>query len=164
MQLTSKEQALLSQALDQYIGHVDFNQHPTQAMWNDLYDEVIDADIDDVGEDYDPAEDYDLSWDAAAIKSFAENLATDGDDDDDINDSVNYIVADLSDNMAWKLYHALNTRFDAEFEAAAQSREIEPECDMPEFNPSDDNPQNRFGRFSAKVEPQIEPEQTKKIS
>lgn len=123
MQLTSKEQALLSIAVDRIVassGELAYNR--TQEMWCELYDEIINADIDDVGEEYDPALDYDfdLDWDVDLIKAFALDME-EAEDDDDKNDCVNSFVEVMDDTLAWKLYHALNNRFDAEFERQAEA-------------------------------------------
>jgi hypothetical protein len=57
MQLTSKEQALLTIAVDKLMVAEMGSDYRTAEIWSDLYDTIIDADIDDVGEEYDPLDD-----------------------------------------------------------------------------------------------------------
>jgi succinyl-CoA synthetase beta subunit len=64
MLLTSREQALLTIAVDKYMTHNDGVDYRTVEMWSELYDAIIDADIDDVGDEYNPfaefSEDYEV--------------------------------------------------------------------------------------------------------
>jgi len=131
MQLTSREQALLTVALDGYITCkakvAGFWDGATEEMWQELYDIVICADIDDVGEEYDPSLDYDseeLEWDVGLINAFALDMA-DAEDNDDKRDCVEAYVECMGDELAWQLYHALNNRFDAEFERQAEEMQSE---------------------------------------
>jgi hypothetical protein len=62
MLLTSKEQALLTIAVDRYLTDEQSADYRTAEIWGALYDAIIDADIDDVGDEYDPLDalfDYD---------------------------------------------------------------------------------------------------------
>jgi hypothetical protein len=176
MLLTSREQALLTVALDSYLQNVPVERMGTEEMWADLYDAVIEADIDDVGEEYDPSDDdYELDWDVQVVEAFARDLEESEDEGD--KKDVTVCFADcISDEMAGTLYDAITSRLIEEME---RNGELERDYDDSQTDLEDfingvktevdtvtqSGPTTYANdRFNHAVEPQVEPEQTKKIS
>jgi hypothetical protein len=89
MLLTSREQALLSIAVDRYMTDGEAADYRTTEMWANLYDDIIDADIDDVGDEYDPLDDLFSDWDDDdAVCEFCGEVHADFEDWD--SDSEDY--------------------------------------------------------------------------
>lgn len=121
MKLTSREQALLTVALDKYLSKVNTTRE-CDDMWAELYDEVIAADIDDVGEEYDPFDDdVELDWDVLMIRSWAADL-DEGADKHGTAEDVSYVI---SDELALTMYDALGERFAAEWQQKAEEIDID---------------------------------------
>lgn len=110
MQLTSREQALLTVVLDAYISAVPAERCDTECMWAELYDAVVCADIDDIGEEYDPS--AELDWDVETIDAWARDMK-DGEDKYAGAEDVAFCV---TNELAETLFDALNRRFIAEYE------------------------------------------------
>jgi hypothetical protein len=140
----------------------------TEEMWADLYDAVIEADIDDVGEEYDPSDDdYELDWDVQVVEAFAADLAESGDDKGDKKDVTVCFADCISDEMAGTLYDAITSRLIDEMERDGELDRDDTQLDIEDLI---ENAVTQVGpttvandRFHADVE-QVEPEQTKKIS
>ena len=155
MQLTSKEQALLTVALDAYIKGAPSELTSTEDMWGDLYDEVVSADIDDVGEEYDPNEptEGELEWDAYLIAAWARDL----EDGEGAKECAEAVSECLTDETAWALYHGLNARFDAEFERQAEE-------DHSEWAQQQLDIEDAISGVNVDVDTVAKPAKTKKVS
>jgi hypothetical protein len=172
MQLTSREQALLTVALDSYLQNVPVERMGTEEMWADLYDAVIEADIDDVGDEYDPSDDdYELDWDVQVVEAFARDLEESGEDEDDKRDVVECFSECVSDGMAKTIFDALNKRFIDDWEQLienANQLDLEDHINglKVEVDTVTQSGPTTYAndRFNHAVDPQVEPEQTKKIS